>query len=103
MANANDFLTKAHVQYLVQYFLYGAEPTGNFVSDVPIRQRCDKAETKLTRNFRKILQDKEGNSEEYGQLMDNLTCLTNATFEAGLLSGIHLMGTIWAEIDQIKL
>lgn len=99
MANANDFLTKSHVQYLVQYFLYGAEPTGDFVSKEPIKKRCDKAEEKLTKKIREILRDKEGESKEYDQVMDRLLTLTNTTFEAGLLSGIRLACTVWMETD----
>lgn len=102
LANANDFLSKAHVQYLVQYLLYGAEPSGNFVSNVPIEERCDKAENELTRKIRKILKDEEGESKEFEQIMDRLLTHTNTTFEAGLLAGIRLTFTVCAEIKQIK-
>ena len=99
MANANDFLTKAHVQYLVQYLLYGAEPSENFVSNMPIKERLDKAESELTDKIREILKDEKGESKEFEQIMDRLLTHTNATFEAGLLSGIRLACTVWMETD----
>lgn len=100
MAAANDFITKAHVQYLTQYLLYGSEPEDNsFISNVPIRQRCEKAEKRFSKHIRKVLEDPGGDSAEYGRFMDDLVRSSDANFEAGLISGLQLACTIWMSID----